>query len=72
MSDLQPLPLICGTVALGQPICAEAAFADSLNGCVAALGVQLTHDAVDVIFDGVLGEIQVRGNFFIGHAPGEE
>jgi len=61
-----------GDLRLRQQVRAEAAFAGGLNGGIAALGVQLPHDAVDMILDGELGEVQVGGNFFVGQAPGEE
>jgi hypothetical protein len=57
---------------LGMEICAEATFARRLDRGIAGFGIQLAHDAVDMVLNGELGEIQVRGNFFVGHAPGEK
>lgn len=42
--------------------------ADGLDGGIAALGVELAHDTVNVILDGKFGEAQVRGNFLVGEA----
>jgi len=57
---------------LGMQICAEATFARCLDCGIAGFGIQLAHDAVDMVLNGELGEIQVRSNFFVGHAPGEK
>src|SRR4029077_8503566 len=51
---------------------AEAAFADGLHRGVATLGVQLAHDAVHVILDRELGQIQVGSDFLVGEAAREE
>jgi len=41
---------------------------DFFDGLAAARGAHLLHDAVDVIFDGELGEIQMRCDFLVGPA----
>ena len=38
------------------------------HGGVAAVGVELTHNAVHVILYGELGEMQIGGNLFVGQA----
>ena len=47
-------------------------FADRLNCRVAALCIQLPHDAVYMIFDGEFGEVQASGYFLIREATREE
>lgn len=51
---------------------AEATFARRLDRGIAGFGIQLAHNAVNMIFNSELGEIQVRGNFFVGQTPGEK
>ena len=68
---------VCGILSdrlrlLGMQVRAEATLADRLDRRIAAFGFQQPHDAMDMILDGELGEIQVRGNFLVREAPGEK
>ena len=57
---------------LGKQVRPGTAFANGLNGRVAALRVQLAHNAVNVILDGELGQIKVCSDFLVRQTPGEE
>ena len=39
---------------------------------MASLRIHLFHDAIDMVFDGEFREVQVRGNFFVAHAHGDQ
>ncbi len=43
-----------------------------MTGFVAILCVDLLHDTVDVIFHGEFGKIEVRGDFFVAQAHGDQ
>ena len=47
-------------------------FADRLNCRVTAFGIQLPHDAMNVILDGELGEMQASGDFLVCEAAREK
>ena len=52
---------------LGYAVQPVAERSNRVNRLTTAPGVELFHDAMDMIFDGELGEMQVRGDFLVGH-----
>ena len=50
-------PALC---AWEKPICT-----DDIDSLVTILCLHLSHDAVNMVFDGELGKVQVRGNLFV-------
>lgn len=50
----------------------EILVADCLDRGVTAIGVELAHDAMNVIFDGEFRQAHALGNFLVGETAGQE
>ena len=46
--------------------------ADGLNRGVAAIGIELAHDAMNVVFDGEFRQAHALSNFFVGETACQE